>query len=112
MRITRNRLRQDGLYFLQGIAGTCVVMGGLAIALTSFTLLLSAFAPGRFREMIRDNLPPDLPLVLVALLVGLAAFLTLLVWARFTSRRLALWTGGVLGAIALLSMVAVAIASP
>jgi len=112
MPLTQNRLRQDALYFLLGVAGTCVVMGALAIALASFTLLLSAFAPGRFREMIRDNLPPDLPLVLVALLVGMAAFLTLLVWARLTSRRLALWTGGVLGAIALLSIVVVAIASP
>lgn len=112
MSITQNRLRQDALYFLQGAAGTCVVMGALAIALASLAILLSAIAPGRFSELIRDSLPPGLPLGLLLMLAALGSLLTLLVWARFTSRRLALWTMGILAAIALLSMLVAAIASP
>ncbi|GAB4142159.1 MAG: hypothetical protein Fur0046_18500 [Cyanobacteria bacterium J069] len=112
MPISQNRLRQDARYFLQGAAGTCVVMGAIAVALTSLVMLLSVFAPGRLSALIRDNLPPGLSIALVALLVALGAVLGLLVWARFISRRLAIWTMGVLAAIALLSMLVTAIASP
>jgi hypothetical protein len=112
MSITQHRLRQDGLYFLQGVVGTCVIMGALALVLAALTLVLSVVAPGRFSGLIQDHLPPGLPVAMVGLLVGLGLVLWLLVRVRFVSRRLALWTMGSLGAIALLSILIAAIASP
>lgn len=107
-----NRLRQDGTYFIQGIAGTWAVVGAVAVLLEALLLVLNATAPGRWSEVLTQIIPPSLPLGLFLTTIAEGIYLAILVQVRFIRYSLASKIMIGLGAIALLALILSVLAQP
>ncbi len=105
-----NRLRQDGTYFIQGIAGTWAVIGAVAVLIEALLLLVNATAPGRWSEVLMQVIPSSLPLGLFLTTITEGIYLAILTQLRFIHRSLAVKSMTGLGAIALLALILSALA--
>lgn len=107
-----NRLRQDGTYFIQGIAGTWAVIGAVAVLIEALLLVLNATAPGRWSEVLTQVIPSSLPLGLFLTTIAEGIYLAILTQIRFVRRSLAIKIMTVLGAIALIALILSVLAQP